>query len=81
MLYRKIDAFIEGYLQTDSGKILIIDGARQVGKTYSISHAGRKLFSNYIEINCVEDAVGKRLFADVNYPCLKARASGNNRLD
>ncbi len=65
MLYRKIDAFIEGYLQTDSGKILIIDGARQVGKTYSISHAGRKLFSNYIEINCVEDAVGQRLFADI----------------
>lgn len=29
MLYRKIQAFIEDYLQSDSNKVLIIDGARQ----------------------------------------------------
>ena len=32
----------------------MIDGARQVGKTYIIRHVGEKLFSNYIEINMVE---------------------------
>ena len=32
MLYRKIQPFIEEYLKSDSNKVLIIDGARQVGK-------------------------------------------------
>ena len=39
MLYRKIDKYIEDYMKSDSNKVLIIDGARQIGKTYSISHA------------------------------------------
>ena len=34
MLYRKIQPFIEGYLKSDSNKVLIIDGARQIGKTF-----------------------------------------------
>ena len=33
MLYRKIQAFIEDHLRSDSDKILVIDGARQIGKT------------------------------------------------
>lgn len=64
MLYRKIDKYIEDYLKSDSNKILVIDGARQVGKTYSISHVGKKLFPNYIEINFIEDSIGQRLFAN-----------------
>ena len=64
MLYRKINKYIEDYMKSDSNKVLIIDGARQIGKTYSISHVGQKLFQNYIEINFVEDAVGQRLFAN-----------------
>lgn len=64
MLYRKINKYIEEYMKSDSNKVLIIDGARQIGKTYSISHVGQKLFQNYIEINFVEDAVGQRLFAN-----------------
>lgn len=42
----------------DSNKILLIDGARQVGKTYIVRYVGQKLFENYIEINLVEDALG-----------------------
>ncbi len=37
MLYRKIQPFIEGYLKADSNKVLIIDGARQIGKTCKIT--------------------------------------------
>ena len=43
---------------------MLIDGARQVGKTYIIRHVGQKLFENYIELNLVEDYVGARLFAN-----------------
>lgn len=62
MLYRKIETVIEEHLKSDSKKILLIDGARQVGKTYIIRYVGKKLFKNYIEINMVEDSLGNRLF-------------------
>ena len=55
MLYRKIESLIEEHLKSDSKKILLIDGARQIGKTYIINHVGKKLFENYIEINMIAD--------------------------
>lgn len=64
MLYRKIEKLIETHLKSDSKKILLIDGARQVGKTYIIRYVGEKLFENFIEINMVEDSLGSRLFAN-----------------
>ena len=65
MLFRKIEKTIEDYLQSDTNKILLIDGARQVGKTYIIRHAGKKIFANYIEINMVEDSLANQLFKNV----------------
>jgi len=65
MLFRKIESLIEAHLQSDSPKILLIDGARQVGKTYIIRHVGQQLFENFIEINMVEDSLGDRLFENV----------------
>lgn len=62
MLYRKIEKVIEEHLKSDSKKIMLVDGARQVGKTYIIRHVGRNLFENFIEINMVEDSLGDRLF-------------------
>ena len=64
MLYRKIESLIEEHLKSGSHKIMLVDGARQVGKTYIINHIGRKLFKNFIEINMVEDSIGTRLFAN-----------------
>lgn len=64
MLYRKIEATIELHLKANSKRILLIDGARQVGKTYIIRHVGKSLFENFIEINMVEDYLGDRLFAN-----------------
>ena len=61
MLYRKIEAVIAAHLRSNSKKILLIDGARQVGKTYIIRHVGQKLFENFIEVNMVEDSLGDRL--------------------
>ena len=64
MLFRKIESLIEENLKSDTKKILLIDGARQVGKTYIIRYVGEKLFENFIEINMVEDSLGDRLFAE-----------------
>lgn len=64
MLYRKIETLIEAHLKSGLKKILLIDGARQVGKTYIIRYVGGKLFENFIEINMVEDSLGNRLFAN-----------------
>lgn len=65
MLFRKIEALIEEHLKSDTNKILLIDGARQVSKTFIIRYAGRKLFENFIELNMVKDSLGDRLFAEV----------------
>ncbi|MDD7473911.1 MAG: AAA family ATPase [Bdellovibrionota bacterium] len=66
MLYRKIQPYIENFLTTDSNKVLIIDGARQIGKTYIIRHIGKKLFKNYIELNFIEDLNGSKIFEKVS---------------
>ena len=62
MLNRKIDSYLKDYYQKSSNALLIT-GARQVGKTYSIREFG-KTFKSFIEINFIEnpDAVG--LFKD-----------------
>ncbi len=65
MLFRKIQAYIETYFNSDSNKVLLIEGARQIGKTYIIRHVGKKMFENYIEINMVQDFDGDRLFDKV----------------
>lgn len=65
MLYRKIEKTIVEHLESKSNKVLLIDGARQVGKTYIVRYAGRKLFENFIEINMVEDSLGEKLFEQV----------------
>ena len=64
MLYRKIKKRIEEYLSSDSDRMLLIDGARQIGKSYIIRHVGKKMFSNYIEINMEEDKLGDRVFEE-----------------
>lgn len=63
MLYRKISRLIADHLRTQDPRILLVDGARQVGKTYIIRYVGQQLFENFIEVNMVEDSLGERLFA------------------
>ena len=66
MLYRKITSYLEDYLKSDSDKILILEGARQVGKSFSIREVGSRLFPNYVEINFVEDDEGQQLFKNIH---------------
>ena len=65
MLFRKIESTIREHLQSNSNKIMLIDGARQIGKTYIIRHVGKSLYKNYIEINLMEDFKREQLFANI----------------
>ena len=65
MLYRKIEKSIYEHLMSDSDKVLVVCGARQIGKSYIIRHVTNQIFKNVIEINLVEDADGRRIFSNV----------------
>ena len=62
MLRRKIRHTIYNHLASGDTKIMVIDGARQIGKSYIIRDVAKELFPNYIEINFVEDKAGDKLF-------------------
>lgn len=64
MLYRKISKRIEEYLSSHSDRLLVIDGARQTGKSYIVRWIGQQMFPNYIEINMEEDKMRDRIFAN-----------------
>lgn len=66
MLKRKIQAYIEQYLRSNSNKMLVIAGARQIGKSYIIREVGQRLFPNFIEVNFATDKNGPKVFAEAN---------------
>ena len=65
MLYRKFAHRIEEFLKDEPKKILLINGARQIGKSYLIRYVGKKMFKNYIEINLKEDKESIGIFETV----------------
>ncbi len=66
MLERKFTSFLEKFLKEEPNKILLVNGARQIGKSYLIRYVGQKLFPHFVEINLKQDAEGDRVFADVH---------------
>lgn len=65
-LERKIEAHLFDYYAKDPGKILLIDGARQTGKSFIIRDTARKHFRHYVEINLFEDSHGAQVFREVD---------------
>ncbi len=66
MLERKFTSFLERFLVEAPNKILLVNGARQIGKSFLIRYVGQKLFPHFVEINLKEDKEGDRIFADVH---------------
>ena len=66
MLYRKISAYLEDYLRSWNDKILILEGARQIGKSFIIREIGKKVYPNFIEVNFVEDDEGPQIFKNIH---------------
>lgn len=84
MLYRKIRTYIEDHLKSKDDKILLIEGARQIGKSYIIRDVGKRLYKNYIEINFVIDSEGEKIFQNVHTTeefYLKLSMIGGSKLD
>ena len=61
MIQRKADERIREFLLHDK-RSLLVTGARQVGKTFSIRKVGKECFENFIEINFVEQPDAIELF-------------------
>ena len=53
-------------MKSDTDKILVLEGARQIGKSFSIREAGTRLYLNFVEINFVEDDEGEQLFKNIH---------------
>ena len=65
MLERKFTSEIIDFLNNEPDKILLVNGARQIGKSFLIRYVGKRLYKNFVEINLKEDKEGDRVFADV----------------
>lgn len=63
MLQREAEHEIEAYLNSDEKKCLLVRGARQVGKTFTIRKAGQEWAKSYIEINFLESPGMKDIFS------------------
>ncbi|MDD3368889.1 MAG: ATP-binding protein [Lachnospiraceae bacterium] len=63
-LKRKIDKYLLDWKNNSDKKPLIVKGSRQIGKTESILHFGRKYYENLIYINFVEEPVYKTIAED-----------------
>lgn len=63
MLKRKFEAKLEEWLKSD--KILLVDGARQVGKSFLIDYFCKKYFANYVQINLALESGAIEAFRSV----------------
>ncbi|MCI1640016.1 MAG: ATP-binding protein [Bacteroidales bacterium] len=59
MIGRKIDQYFEDFYKTEK-KALLVTGARQIGKTFSIRNFGKTHYSSFLEINFIDspEAIG-----------------------
>ena len=65
MLERKFTRYIEHFLTNEPDKILLVNGARQIGKSYIVRYVGNRLFKHFVEINLKEDKEGGQVFAGI----------------
>ena len=83
MLKRKIDAVFDKFFGDPKKSALLITGARQVGKTFSIRQFGQKHFKSFIELNFIKDKEARAVFenaADEKDVLLRLSAVADGRL-
>ena len=66
MINRKIDKEFDNFHVQGRKEALLIDGARQVGKTFSVREYGKRHFKQVVEVNFLKDRSAKSLFDDVH---------------
>lgn len=62
MLKRKITAVLENWKKTKKNECLLIEGARQIGKSFIIREFGKANYENFIEINLLRQNKFKKAF-------------------
>lgn len=65
MFRRKIEKILKKNYQDENAKILIVEGARQIGKSFIIRSTAPKYFKNYVEIDLKSDYEGKQYFSTI----------------
>ncbi len=63
MLYRKNDDKIKAFLTDNNNMALLVTGARQTGKTFSIRKVGKECFRNFVEINFINQPEMLKIFS------------------
>lgn len=66
MLKRKISKRLEQFFSDNGRYALLVDGARQVGKTFIIEDFAKRHYENFIEINFVKTPSARRIFENVD---------------
>ncbi len=64
MLIRKIDTYIENFYST-TNKALLLTGARQVGKSYTITKYAKNHYTTFVECNFVKEPDLVKVFNNV----------------
>lgn len=65
MINRKIYSYLEKFYADNGSYALLIDGARQVGKTFIVEKFAHQHYDNFIEINFVKMKNAKLIFENI----------------
>lgn len=66
MYRRKISELIEKNIKDPDAPILLVNGARQIGKSFICRTVAKSIYPHYVEINLQDDFDGGKNFAEVN---------------
>jgi len=66
MIIRKIEKELEHFYNSKDKKALLITGARQVGKTYSVRKFGQEKYESFVEINFLENKSAREIFENAD---------------
>lgn len=83
MLNRKIYSYLRNFFKNEK-KALLVEGARQVGKTYAIRKTGSECFKNVVEINFINQPKFREAFSvpsDAKNILLRLSALANTTLE
>ncbi len=64
MLKRKINEILLKWKNADSSKCLLLEGSRQVGKTYSVREFAKENYKSFIEVNFIENPSLMNVFSE-----------------
>ena len=65
MIKRKISSRLEKFYEDGGKYALLVDGARQVGKTYIIREFAKTHYESFIEINFIKMKGAREIFENV----------------